>query len=274
MTMPKNPDTIIVPADNHNYTKNITEYNIWKYYEDIKEKMLPFLKGHDLFIILKVGKRRIYRRHPYDKKTKYIRINNTTQFDKYNTGRTGEFYLTFPPMVDKVVFDLDPGKNLLWGDIKRGTRQLYDFLKQGKEFKKLEIYYTGARSFHIWGYLKGGKKNIDSLKKKWKPLLKDKFEEKKGFWAVENPKMKPNQMNVDLSILKQEGGFIAPYSMKLDTGLVATEVSPKDLIKFKKSDNTINKVYKKLIKKDYPWEIKKAYDPIKIAMKFLEALDG
>ena len=45
MGYPKNPETIITPADNYNYTKNITEGHIWSYYENMKKNILTLLKN-------------------------------------------------------------------------------------------------------------------------------------------------------------------------------------------------------------------------------------
>ncbi len=262
MAFPEHPSTIIIKHDNYNYTKNITEYHIWKYYDSMKSKLIPILKGSDLFIVLKTAKDSIYMRHPFDSKTAFIRINNAEQFDKYNTGRIVEFHLTSPKMTDLMVLDMDPAKNLQWSDIKQRTLQLYDYLNARKEFKKVEIYYTGARSFHIWCYLKS-KKDIDAVRNEWKDILKKDFNDK-DYYTIDERTPKKNQLNIDFSPVKVNGGFVAPYSIRVDTGLVSTEVPAKKLLAFKKTDSTIDKVYKKTLKKEFSWEIeekesKKAY---------------
>lgn len=266
----EHPSNVIIKSDNYNYTNNITEYHIWKYYDGMKSKLIPLLKGSDLFTVLKTDKDSIYMRHPFDSKTEFIRINNTEQFDKYNTGRMVEFHLTSPKLTDLMVLDLDPSKNLLWSDIKQRTLQLYDYLAN-KDFKKVEIYYDGDQSFHLWCYLKS-KKNIDTLREDWKAVLKKDFHDK-DYYTIDTKTPQKNQLNIDFAPVKENGGFVAPYSLRVDTGLVCTEVLPKEVLSFKKIDCTLDKIYKKTLKKEFSWEIeketKKAY---RIVLAYLEAL--
>ena len=74
---PEHPDSVIIRADNYNYTSNITEETIWKYYDKVKKQILPFLKDKDLFVVLKTKTGQIYMRHPWKGKSEYIRINNS-----------------------------------------------------------------------------------------------------------------------------------------------------------------------------------------------------
>ena len=200
----EHPNTILINADNYIYSKNITEGVVWQYFDDMKKKIVPYLKGSDLFVVLKVGKREIFLRKPFDKKTEFIRVNNEKDFDKLNIGRMVEVYITSTRKIDYFVLDLDPGKDLIWGDIKRGTLQLHDFLKDTKELKDVKIFYTGNKSFHIWCYLKGEKKNVDDVRKNWTKILEDKFKDDK-FHTVDKRNPKKNQLNIDFSPVKFNG---------------------------------------------------------------------
>jgi len=268
--MIEHPQTILLKADNANYTKNITEGIVWQYYDDMKAKIIPYLKGLDLFIVVKAGKKELYLRKPFDKSTEFIRVNNTKDFDKINIGRMIEVHVTAPRKVDYFVLDLDPGSNLIWGDIKRGTLQLHDFLKSTEKLKDIKIHYTGVRSFHIWCYLKGGKKDIDAIREEWVNILEEKFKDSK-FHIVNKQTPGKNQLNIDFSPVGFNKGHITPYSLRAKTGLVCVEVSAKNLSKFKKKDATLDKIYKDMLGKKFDWEIKdemkKSYDIFKIAME-------
>ena len=73
---PDHPDSIVVSkGELWGGSKPISELDIWNYYSGVSSKMLPELKGRNLFIavkpegVLKKGQKPIYIRHPYDKKT-------------------------------------------------------------------------------------------------------------------------------------------------------------------------------------------------------------
>jgi len=191
----------MLKADNYYYIKNITDEIIRKYYGDMKRKIVPHLKKFDLSLI----------------PVKKI-IKKGEDFDKINISKMIEIRIKDDPVIEIVA-----GK-LIWGDIKRNTLQVYDFLKENN----VKIYYNGDDSFYIWG------KDLD------KKVLKDKFKEKINFIS----------------------DHIAPFSLNAKTGLVCIEISSKDLPKFKKIDAILDQVYKDVLGKKFNWEVvkKSAYD--------------
>ena len=257
MGFPEHPNTIIIKSDNYNFIKNITEYHIWQYYEALKSKIVPFLKGSNLFVLMKADNKELYIRHPFKGPSNFIRINSPKDFEEYNTGRVTEFHITSPRSVDYFVLDMDPGKDVGWNEIKRSTLLLYDFLNSTGNLKEIKIYFTGSRSFHIWCFLKKPK-GIDSIRTEWKKILLDKFKGHKTL-IVDKKQEGKDQINIDFAPVKINGGHIAPYSIRLSTGLVCIEIDPKDLLKFKKSDAKFDIVYKDITKKGFPWTRKESF---------------
>jgi len=253
MAFPENPNTIILKADNHNYTNNITGRDIWNYYDNIKNKMIPFFKEKDLFVVPKTGKK--------------IRINTNKEFEEYNTGRIGEFYINCPKAIDYFVLNLDPGKDLIWGDVKRRTRQLVDFLESTELLKKIEIYYNGKRGFNLWCYLKSTQ-NVDTVKIEWKDALQKQYGDSK-IYVTDKKVPKPSQMNIDFSPVKFNGDHVAPFSMRLETGLTCVNIKLENLGKFKKKDSAIHNIFKDVLNKEFPWKIKKSNEVFNVVMAYL-----
>jgi len=115
-----------------------------------------------------------------------------------------------------------------WINTKRIVLQIYDFLKEN--IKDVRIFFTGDKAFDLWCYLN---KNQD--KKFLESLLKEKFRNSKKHKMEFIPK-------------------VIPYDINKNTGLAYSEVTEKDLLKFKRKDSTIDKVYKKIFKKEFPWK--------------------
>ena len=253
---PEHPDKIVIRKNE--FSPEVKEIDIWNYYDGIKNKLIPELKGRDLFVVVspKTGQK-IYIRHPYDKKTNFIRINNNDEFETYHSGRTVEYHRTSPVVTDEVVFDMDPGSAATFQEIKNVVQLCLDFIKSQKDFKvKTEIRYTGKRSFHITAYLKT-KKKISEIKKEIEDRLKETFKDHKDIVIASN-KPSGHKVNIDLSPMKENGGHVAPYSLRVETGLVCVLVS--NLKNFEKDDAKLEKIYKQLTGKKFVWNNeKKAY---------------
>jgi len=240
---PEHPDQLVVKK-NEFFPSGVKEIDAFNYYAGIKSKLIPELKGRDLFVVMAINPGdELYVRHPYDKKTEFIRINSDKDFEKYHTGKTVEYHRTSPTITNEVVFDIDPGPEATFDSIKDVVAQCLYFIKKQDDFKdKHEIRYTGKRGFHITGYLKD-KKNINSIKKDIEKRLDKEFKNNEKIVVATN-KPTGKKINIDLSPMKVEGGHIAPYSMRIDTGLCCKPVS--DLKKFEKKDAKFDKMYKEL----------------------------
>jgi len=251
---PEHPDQLVVKKNEY-FSKSVREIDVWNYYEGIKKKLIPELKGRNLFVVMAIKPgTELYVRHPYDKKTEFIRINSEKEFEQYHTGKTAEYHRTSPVTTDEVVFDIDPGSTATFEDIKDVVQQCLDFIKKQKDFKtKTQVRFTGKRSFHITGFLKS-KRKINDIKKDVEKRLDIHFKDSKNIVVAKN-KPSGTTVNIDLSPMKRDGGHIAPYSLRIETGLVCVPVT--SLKSFKKEDAKLDKVYKKITGKPFKWNFKK-----------------
>jgi DNA primase len=247
---PEHPNQLVTKK-NEFYTSGIKEIDVYNYYEGIKNKLIPELKGRDLFIVMALHPgSEMYIRHPYNKKTEFIRINNEKQFEEYHTGKTGEFHITCDAITDEVVFDFDPGPTTDLKQVKEVVKLGIEFIEKQKDFKKgTEIRFTGSRGFHVTVFLKT-KKKIADIKNDIETRLKEYFKDNENIVIAHNKPPK-DTINIDLSPMKVNGGHIAPYSLRIKTGLICLPI--KSIDSFEKDDAKLEKVYKKLIDKNFKW---------------------
>lgn len=251
---PEHPDQLIVKKNEY-FSNGVREIDVWNYYDGIKRKLIPELKGRDLFVVMAVRPgSELYIRHPYDKKTEYIRINSEKEFEQYHSGKTAEYHRTSPVMTNEIVFDMDPGPKATFNNIKNVASQCLEFIKKQKDFKgKTQVRFTGKRGFHITAFSKT-KRKISDIKKDVEKRLDEYFKDNDNIVIATN-KPPGTKVNIDLSPMKTEGGHIAPYSMRIATGLVCV---PVDSLKgFKKEDAKLDKIYKKLTGKKFKWNFKR-----------------
>ena len=237
-------------------SREVKEIDVWSYYSGVKGKMIPELKGRDLFIgiklkgILKGRQKPLYVRHPYDKKTDYIRINNAEEFETYHSGRTVEYHVTMPAMCPYYVVDYDGTDD--FGKTKEITGEVADQLSKNPDVKSVEIRYSGKRGFHILGWLKK-KKPIDDARKDLQEWLRDTFGDRNDVVVGESPK--GNKGALGISPMKLNGGQSALWSLRI-TGLCCIEVPRSKLSSFKKEEATIDKVYERATGRTFPWSKK------------------
>jgi len=251
---PEHPDQLVVKK-NEFFPSGISELDVWNYYEGIKSKLIPELKGRDLFIVIatKPGSK-LFIRHPYDKKTEFIRINNEKQFEEYHSGKTREDPSTSSELTTEAVFDFDPGPSATFDEIKDVVEQCIDFIKKQKDFSKsIDLRFTGGRSFHVQTSLKS-KRRIEDIKKDIEDRLEKYFEGNDKIVIASN-KPSGHKVNIDLSPMKVNGGHVSPYSMRISTGLCCISVS--SLKSFKKEEAKFDRVYEKLTGKKFKWGNKK-----------------
>lgn len=259
---PEHPDEVVISkSELIAGDKEIREIDVYNYYSGVKSKMIPELKGRNLFIavkpkILKKGEKPVYIRHPYDKKTDYIRINNADDFETYHSGKTVEYHVTMPQIAPYYVIDFDAAGD--WKTTKEITAEIADELKKLPEVKSIEIRYTGKRGFHVLGWLKKAK-DVDDSREYLKQWLKDTFGDRDDVVVGESPSGKKGALG--LSPMKLNGGQVAKFSLRI-TGLCCIEVPRASLMGFEKEDATIDKVYKKLTGGTFGYNKKEAADKI------------
>jgi len=250
---PNHPnDVVISKSENIVGLKNIREVDVYNYYEGIKSKLIPELKKYELFVVvkpkgvLKPGEKGVYIRHPYDKKTNYIHIDNDKEFETYHSGRTVEYHITSPQKVPWYIVDIDPGSED-FSHTKGIIADVADELKKIPEVKKIEIRYTGKRGFHILGWLKQSK-DVNDARKFLQEWLKENFGDRDDTTIAESPKGKKAALG--LSPMKLNGGHISKYSMRI-TGLCCMEIERNKLMSFNKEEASIEKSYKNITGKTF-----------------------
>ena len=243
---PDHPDDVVVSKKNHILGgPEILELDVYSYYTDgVVTEMLKEFQGRDLFIGIRLkdqtGPKPMYIRHPYDRKTEYIRIGSEKEFEKFHSGRTVEFHCTMGSITNMYVVDFDAVED--WPTTKKITAEIASMLDKLPEVKKVEIRYSGKRGFHVLGILKKPVP-IDKAREALKEHLKEAFGDRDDLVLGESPSGSKGALGV--SPMKLNGGQVALWSMRV-TGLCCVEVPKAELAGFKQEDARPEKVYKKL----------------------------
>jgi hypothetical protein len=246
---PDHPDDLVLPKSDWS-SRTVNELDVWTYYSGAGNKMLPELKGRNLFIGIvpkgyKSGQKPIYVRHPYHGNTEYIRIGNAKEFEIYHSGRTVEYHVTLPKTTPYYIIDIDaPGK---FSNTKKITAEVADALGKLSEVKKTEIRYTGKRGFHLLFWLKKSR-DVDDARNFLKEWLKKTFGDRDDVVLGESPK--GDKPALGLSPMKLNGGQVALWSLRV-SGLCCVEVPRAQLMSFEREDASIEKTYKKLTGKTF-----------------------
>jgi len=240
-------ETVISTKENIEGLAEIKEIDVYNYYEGIKNELIKELKGNDLFIVVKPNSKPVYIRHPYNKKTEFIRINNEKEFEEYHSGRTVEFHLTMPKMAPKYIIDYDPTENEKWTKTKENIEKIANEMNKLPKVSSVEIRYTGKRGFHIHGKLKK-EQEINSAREFLENWLKEIFKNRDDLIVSESPTK--NKSALGLSPMKYNGGHIAKYSLRI-SGLCCVEVPKNSLKTFEKKDASMPKTYKKVTEKGF-----------------------
>jgi hypothetical protein len=246
---PNHPNDIVLPKNDWN-PRSISEVDIWNYYSGVGKKMIPELKGKNLFIAVvpkgyKYGQKPIYIRHPYHGNSEFIRINNSKEFEEYHGGRETEYHLTLGNTTPFYLIDFDaPGK---FSQTTKIVGEIADALEKLPQISKISLHYTGKRGFHIIGNLKKSQ-DTNAARNFLKGWLKETFGDRGDVVIGESPVGDKGALG--LSPMKVNGGHVALWSLRV-SGLCCVEVPRAKLATFKRKDASIDKVYKKLTGKAF-----------------------
>jgi DNA primase len=240
---PSHPERVMVKK-NRFIPKALTEADVWEYYDKVKRLMIPFFKNKDVFLgIVGDEGQKIFKRHPSPKVKEYITINNIADFDKYNNGRTVEFYIAERDRTDVAIIDTDPGEGTTFERIKEHTLKAYDIMDSLEMVAETEILYTGKRGFHVWGWLHR-RRNIDDVREELWDVLEREFADDEHITITKKPQR--GQIRMDISINKTAGVHIAPLSIRVETGLVSFWVPKNRVMDFDKTEHTTDKILRKV----------------------------
>lgn len=251
----------------------VREIHIWRYWDGMRRKIMPGLKGQNLFVVLKLDGQLLYRRRPTAGAKGFIRMDTPAQYDKWMTGRTVEAHVTMGPAETRethAVVDIDPGPQAEkdWAGIKKATLEVARFLKAQKDLRNFQAYFTGSRGFHLHADLRGKARGINDVRKDFEARLRKHFEGH-GRIVVAERTARGNTINVDLSPLKPNGGHIAAYSLRA-TGLCAVPVAFAAFGQFRREDARMDRVFQKALGRAFDWSAaKKKASASAVAERFL-----
>jgi bifunctional non-homologous end joining protein LigD len=246
------PTKIIFP-DSH-----ITKQEVADYYMAVMDHLLPGIAGRPLSIIRcpeGAGKPCFFQKHhtPGLEHVSLVRLkeeagNNANYLVAHDAAGVMELVqlngLEFhpwgshadnPDVADRVVFDLDPGPNVPWSEVKAAAVHVRTLLKQAG----LETFLrtTGGKGLHVvlplnpgchWDIVKGFAKGFaDALAKS----------EPQRFLAVSTLKLRPNKIFVDYLRNGRGATAVASYSLRArDRAPVAMPIAWSELKTLERGD--------------------------------------
>lgn len=216
---PEHPDTIVVK--NKFYLKGLTELEIYNYYMSVKDKLLKETHGRDLMFYISIDPDRspILKRYSQGKTFYELTSEN---YEKMITGRTISIHSTMNDIENIGVVDIDHDN---FDESKDVTLDVYNYLKSLKEFKTVQIRFTGKTSFHVVGYFH----NSMPIGKIFY-FLNHKLNIRFPNYDVSS-KRTEGKPNLDLYRNKFRGGFITLYSLSI-LGLKCMAIDPNKLSGF------------------------------------------
>lgn len=225
---PKHPSTIVIKP-NEFYSKGLTEQNVWRYYDSVKDQLVDWYTSHGLGAMLFV----------YIDGTVVRRVGeilSASDFDKYNNGRTIEFHYNLGKNTNFLFIDLDPKEQFPFEEVKVVASELLSELKSMDNVKEVQANFSGHVGMHLYCFLKKAI-DVDEGKEILRELLEEYLKEKDDSRLKIGIQKDPKGMRLDISTLHVKGGLRCPYSLNGKTGLVCMSVS--DVLKFKKEDAVI-----------------------------------
>lgn len=217
----------------------LTEQDIYDYYEIVASDIVPYLKGRRtiLFIATEPGSLIVRRNDP--KTGEPFRINSVREFKELNNGSIVEWH---PEVVknhdtDFIFVDVDPRPKFPWKDTKKLAIDAYEVFKDSNKVKKVEIRFSGGRGFHVLGYLKR-RMDVDDARELAKELLRPLETKRISISLPEGE----NTCRLDVTLLKYRGSLRAPWSLHSKTGLVCQIVDVKEVMSLEKEDFRIEEV--------------------------------
>lgn len=231
-----------VVIHNKETNETLTKRDIYRYYSSENVKKTLFAQIKDSPVMMRQAM------DPSDswiKRNPVIRKNVNDAADPedlqfYIERRHVEFHPTMQDSTDKLVIDVDPGRNVTLDETKKVVTYLEKLLENQPFISSVEIQYSGNRGFYVWGYL-SAKQPIDTVREKLKKLL-NPIKTMNGVKTVLRAKPGAKTVRLDLSPMKHLGTVKAEGSLDFRTGYVSTKVLPSKLQSFTPSrDATINK---------------------------------
>ncbi|MCI6542756.1 MAG: DNA ligase D [Firmicutes bacterium] len=255
--------------------KNISKFDVAKYYETVGERMLPYIEDRLLSVVRchdEVNKEKFFKKHPDTKSVGVInkKIKNSDGEESeyfYVESEQGiisqvqlgtvEFH-TWGSTVknlnkaDTIVFDLDPDIKIGLDKVRQGAKDLKNVLDELglKSFVKT----SGGKGYHVVVPLKESSpwEKVGEFAKKVAEFMEEKWPER----YTTNIRKEKRKGKIFIDWVRNGRGAtsVAPYSLRARTGaFVSAPISWKELDEF--APNGIDmEMMKQRIKKVDPWK--------------------
>ncbi|MCL2050759.1 MAG: non-homologous end-joining DNA ligase [Lachnospiraceae bacterium] len=265
-----NPDKVIFEDP------EITKIDVVRYYEQVAEKMLPYIKGRILSIVRcpkgVEGGACFYKKHPEPGRQGIITIAVPSEKDKerddyfYINDITGliseaqmgtlEFHTWGSQALnlenpDLVVFDLDPDEGMDLKTVRQGVRDLREILTE----LSLNAYLktSGGKGYHVVVPVKPSVswEKIKEFAKSVVKVMENKWPER--YTSNSRKAKRPGKIYVDWQRNGRGATSIAPYSLRARSGAaVSMPIAWDELAKVAPDSIDMKKALKRIKNKD-PW---------------------
>jgi bifunctional non-homologous end joining protein LigD len=264
------PTKLIYP-DSH-----ITKQDVADYYLAVMDHLLPEIAGRPLSIIRcpeGAGKPCFFQKHhtPGLEHVSLVRLkeeagNAANYLVAYDAAGIMELvqlnglefhpwgsHADAPDIADRVVFDLDPGPNVPWTEVKAAALHVRDLLRQAG--LRTFLRTTGGKGLHVVVPLNPG---CDwEIVKRFAKGFADALaaSEPQRFLAVSTLKLRPNKIFVDYLRNGRGATAVASYSLRArDRAPVALPIAWSQLKALKRGDAyTLKDVPGLLTRRKDPW---------------------
>lgn len=224
MTIPKNPETIVIK--NQFYSEGLTEGEVYEYYQKMKSKILNEVIGKNLTFFFATDVNKIVVMRKAKTTTGFLRLNYSN-YDSLISGRTISIHSNFGRTSDFGIVDIDIDDFNL---AKKATLDAYRIIGTECPFiDNIKIRYTGKDSFHLLCYTKR-EMDINSFRNRMRDFLINS--ELSGRYTIERKRIK-GIVNLDLSSNKYLGSYITLHSLSI-LGLKSINLDFKEVLRFRK----------------------------------------
>jgi hypothetical protein len=210
-------DQVIIDKDGQRWTRG----QIRDYYKRVGSKLLKSLRGHDVVVILGMGRNRFVLKRNRDEAKTRIRIeklkgiDDPTSLEYWINRRAVEFHLTLHGSQTDVAWvdiDIHKPKNLAV-DRKKARSLIPRITRVIRQVAggSVSTWDSGRSGFHVMSNLRDPI-GVNQLRRDLRDALNRAFEDDK---SVTTSIAKSGQIRLDVTTLKDTGSLRAPYSLSV-----------------------------------------------------------
>lgn len=191
------------------------------YYMREGRKMLPYLKGHDVLVVLGLAPgNTVIRRKGRDGKPiridKLRGIDDPRSIEYWANRRAIEFHPTIKQKTKWIWVDIDPhwrgsGQKRYVHQLARDAIPKIKRAMRSHYKGRIKVYDSGKEGYHVEMRLQNAV-DVDVARRRLRDKLRDIFSGDERFTTGI---AKPGQIRLDVTTLKKTGSIRAPYSMSV-----------------------------------------------------------